>query len=747
MMTIRLAALAAAVLVAWQPSPAAGADRLTMIATVEAAAAARVADLVDPEGRSRWDLTSLEPASIAGRSLSVEGGQVIVHDDSGRTDRIWNAMDGGGDALAWLFPERDRAALRPGNRATLRLTVDEHGTAHDLRIVVETVGIGWLHLPSGPHEAVLQRAHVLRSDDGRQFRVDRVVHRWVDPRVGVLAEVSGTSSADGRRRLDVTGATYLASGTDAAADLVIYADEIDLPSFASLLYGWDVPNPGDPGQPAKIEHLTPDAYTTAGDLIAANAWDFSQNNAGTEIASSTVDLVGDESCNRDDSDPGATFCGFGGAGRQLGRQDIDFDGVQPFKNNQVIEREDRAQDVTIWLRAGALKEGFDGGFGNGETRFCYDEGRTPLPLWQLTHQDANGWYMQPGDSWEPEWADPINTPFFACEQTLFNQICGVDPGILEPDILWAKPCENFAGTQTGEILKGGVVTLPSGHTFNALLIRTVGEFCVYSNSTCSGLFGLLDRARTVVYLWQVPNIGTVVILQSEQTAADLTSWSKLDITDIRFGLFPPVTMTAGTATDTTLDVSWDPGLDTHRIDGYRVYWDTDSGASTAYANFVDVPGAGNTSTTLTDLTPGTTYYITVTSLSTYANPTRPTNPTTYESLLFPTQVSGDPSNVYPVEVQASTTGGACTPTEEIAGLTLDKATGAEVTVCWAATSDSCVDGYRVVGAADATSDANFAPLADVGLTTCWTGDPGTANYFLVVGRGTGGEGPWGHYGR
>ena len=64
------------------------------------------------------------------------------------------------------------------------------------------------------------------------------------------------------------------------------------------------------------------------------------------------------------------------------------------------EREDRAADVTIWLRAGVNKEGQSGGLGDGESRICYvDDGRTEVPLWQFTRYDAlaDDYYLQDGD--------------------------------------------------------------------------------------------------------------------------------------------------------------------------------------------------------------------------------------------------------------------------------------------------------------------------------------------------------------
>ncbi len=71
--------------------------------------------------------------------------------------------------------------------------------------------------------------------------------------------------------------------------------------------------------------------------------------------------------------------------------------------------------------------------------------------------------------------------------------------------------------------------------------------------------------------------------------------------------------------------------------------------------------------------------------------------------------------------------------------------GANIQICWSPVSDACLIGYRVLGAATPTSDANFSTVADVGLTTCWTGSTALKD-FLVVARGTGGTGPWGAYG-
>ena len=119
--------------------------------------------------------------------------------------------------------------------------------------------------------------------------------------------------------------------------------------------------------------------------------------------------------------------------------------------------------------------------------------------------------------------------------------------------------------------------------------------------------------------------------------------------------------------------------------------------------------------------------------------------TGYESLLYPTQVSGDPAFVYPIEVQTTTTGGTCIPAAEVTGLTVGQVTGG-IQICWNPVSDPCLLGYEVLGAASPTAAANFSVLADTGPVTCWTGDP-ASGYFLVAARGTGGTGPWGAYGR
>jgi hypothetical protein len=223
----------------------------------------------------------------------------------------------------------------------------------------------------------------------------------------------------------------------------------------------------------------------------------------------------------------------------------------------------------------------------------------------------------------------------------------------------------------------------------------------------------------------------------------------LDETDIKFGLFPPlsVTIAGGTLTDNTMEVSWDPGtsMALHRIDGYNIYWDTESGGgANGYDHSMTQPAASGPSVTIGDLTRDTEYYVTVTTLSDYTDPASGVQ-TQYESLLYPMTV-GAGSGPLPVEASATTT---CTiPIDEIDWLTVDKV-GHDGTVelCWATSGDICLAGYQILGASSPESDSNFSPaVEDTGLVTCHTFNP-SESYFLVLSKGSGGTGEWGHYDR
>ncbi len=710
------------------------------------------ADLTSPEGKTRWHLESiiLGAASTVATSNRHEG----LVQETRRTGQATatRLVFSGADAERWLLPDHDPAQMKMGARVFLRFDETREGLADRLAAEVATVGIGWLHLPGNPQEVVLQRVLLRRQLAGeRGMRPDLVIHRWVSPHQGVLAEISGPASADGRTRLAVGSVDVVENVLSGAADLKLYADQLYRGSLVDVKYGYDKAA----GTPVAVSSLVPDpGINNICDLVNLSSWDFSGTTTGGETATTDTAVSAAETCN-------SARCGYAGyppggplETPLLERLDSNLTGTIR-KDNQVVQRENRATDVTFWLRAGTQKEGVSGAFGSGETRFCFTDEtgkpRNEVPLWQMTHSDANGWYTQAGDTWS---SIPVVSP--ACEESFYTGVCGAGGSTY-----WGRACttggQPFGGTQSGKIVKGGVVTLPSGHTLNALVVRNTTEFCNYLGSSC---FFVINTVRTIVYYWQVPYLGSVVLLrgplQSDFTPAELTAgaetpcttFTQLDFTDIGYGLFPPVSITTGSVTDTTVSLSWNPGNDVHRIVGYKIYWDTDPGASTAYAfNSAANPGQvsfAGTTATISGLTPGATYYFTVTSLSDFTDPSSSVT-TQYESIRYPTTVSGDPSFSYPIEVAGTTTcisGG--TPTREVIGLTVDK-TSPNVHACWNATTHACAIGYDVLQTDDVKTDLNWSVAGQVGLTTCWDGNP-SQTYLLIRARGTGGTGPWGHYG-
>jgi hypothetical protein len=660
-------------------------------------------DMLHPEGKTRWHLEDLTLGASKTSSIT---------EDASR------------DRSRWLLPDRDLSQMQMGARTSLHLG--------DMQADVETIGIGWAHLPSGPREVLLQRASV-HPPSGP----DLLVYRWVDPRAGVVAQITST-------RLEIVEASVVDEVLFGAADLKIYSDELEPGIYTDLKYGWDK------GASTTVASLVPNpGITNICDLVNLNTWNFSGTTSGTEVAYYQTPVNAAETCN-------VARCPAGTGA--LGREDRNITGTVR-KDNQITERENRPSDVTIWLRGGSQNENVGGAFGTGESGFCFTTNgaivRKPVPLWRFSHLDSDGYFLQAGDTWESQALDQTGAPPPDCQETFYTTKCGV-PQFLTPNPLWAHACttsgQTHLGKQSIQIVKGGVVTLPSGHTLNALVVRNTTDFCVYSSSSCSSP---LDRVRTLVYYWQVPYLGSVALLRSAKTvdftSAEIaagattpcTNVTTLTYTNIAFGLFPPVSITAGTATDTSVQISWNPGNDTHRISGYRIYWDTDSGSATPYA-FNSVANAGQVafagaSATISGLTPGTTYYFTVTSLSSYTDPSSSVT-TTYESIKYPTTVSGDPTFSYPVEVQKATTGGGCAATAAITGVTVGKASP-NVHVCWTPTADACAVGYDVLGASSPTAAANFSVIGQVGLTSCWDGNP-ASTYILVRARGTGGNGPF-----
>jgi len=710
-------------------------------------------DLTSPEGKTRWELESIAVgASALVTTGSLDQGFAVETRRTGQADTA-RVYISGANAERWLLPDHDPSQMKMGARVSLQFDETRDGLADRMTAEVATVGIGWLLLPDDPQEVVLQRVLVSRQRAGeRATRPEALIHRWVSPRDGVLATISGPASADGRTRLAVDSVTIVEKVLTSAATLKMYADQIYRGAFTDLKYGFD--RRGSDVNPLPVSSLVPDAgINNICDLVNLDTWNFSGITTGQQTATTETPSNAGETCN-------ALNCGYagyppGGALEPpiLERLDRNLTGTVR-RDNQVVQRENRATDVTFWLRSGAQAENVSGGFGSGETRFCFTDEtgkpRNEVPIWRMPHNDAGGWYAQAGDAWASDAAT-------SCQQSFYNCQCGSCGGLFQT--LWAKSCsssgQNFAGAQTGKLVKGGVVKLPSGHTLNALLLRNTTEFCTYSGSTCA-LF--LSSVRTIVYIWQAPFVGSVALVRGPQrsdfTAAEIsagaetpcTNFTTVEFTDISYGLLPPVSITAGATTDTTVSLSWNPGNITNRIAGYKIYWDTDPGASTAYAfNSIANPGQvafAGTTATISGLTPGTNYYFTVTSLSDFQDPS--TNVVTrYESIRYPTTVSGDPNFSYPIEVAASTTPPTCIPTLEVTGVTVDKSTP-NVHVCWNPTADACAVGYDVLGSDDATSDTGWSVVGQTGLTTCWDGSP-SQRFLLIRSRGTGGNGPWGHY--
>lgn len=709
------------------------------------------ADMTAPDGKSRWHLESLPPGATATVTVMNAQDSLVVESRSVADAAPSHLVVSGADRERWLLPDHDPSQMKMGAHVSLQFSETRDGLVDHLTADVSTIGIGWLHLPDAPHEVIFQRVLVSRQRAGeRAMRPDVVIDRWVGSHEGILAEVSGPVSADGRTRLGLSSIEIAEKVITGAADLKIYADQLYRGSLVDVKYGYDK------GVGTPVSSLVPDpGINNACDLVNLSTWNFSGTTTGAQTATTNTASSAAETCN-------VTRCGYagyppGGGLQTAGLERLDRNLTATLrKDNQVVQRENRATDVTFWLRAGTQNENLAGAFGTGESRFCFTDetgkDRSEVPLWQLSHNDAGGWYTQAGDTWS---SVPVVAP--ACQETFYTLKCGATQPFT-PNPLYGRSCttsgQTYGGKQSTKMVKGGVVTLPSGHTLNSLVVRNTTEFCVYTDSGCGFL---TDRVRTIVYYWQVPFLGSVALIRGPKTLdyasgetgeTPCTNFTTLDFTDIGYGLYPPISITAGAVTDTTVSLSWNPGNDTHRIVGYKIYWDTDPGASSNYA-FDSVANSGQvafagTTATISGLTPGATYYFTVTSLSDFTDPSSSVT-TRYESIRYPTTVSGDPNFSYPVEVTATTTcTGGGTPTLEVVGVTVDKALP-NVHMCWSPTTHACAVGYDVLQSDDVKNDLNWSVAAQVGLTTCWDGNP-SKTYLLVRARGTGGNGPWGHYG-
>ena len=706
-----------------------------------------VEDLTNPEGKTRWELGAVVLTDTWMRTIrEVDRGGLSISD----TRRVSSEpVRYSAAARDWWMPHLSSTPFGEP------LVYDESVGRDTQRVWVRTknLGTGWVFLPSGPRQVTLQRSYVKRATDEKSgLRPDRVIYRWVDPRAGTVAEVWGRPGFDGSSIVEFEGAGAIDEVLQGGLPLKIYRDEIQTGFNQRLMLGFDrmgtctlglnscVENAdctagGDDRCTIPISQVATGSPATMGDLLAQASWDFSPNqlaNSRYEIGSTSVAIGPTETCND-------TQCGFATASI-MGREDKNFvDPANTFITLSATEGEDRGTDFTIWLRGGVRHEGISGGaLGESESRFCYvgtdtnGDTRPEVPLWRFPHNDGE-FYMQLGDSWG-------NVPVFSCEESVFNHVCPNSCGLFCQ--LWISGCSGLPGEgqQASVVIDEGPITLPSGHTLDALLIRQVVDFCTYLFNDCSG--GGVAGVHQAIYLWVVPNLGTVARLMSEQEETSDTTFTDLQETDIKYGLFPPRSITSTGETATTIDISWDPGSVTHHIDDYKIYWDTDSGNASAYA-FDSVTNSGQvsiagTTATISGLTADMDYFITVTAVADYANPSAGVT-NTFESLLYPRTTGG--SAPLPPELVTTT---ACTPTLEVTGVTMDKI-GGSVEMCWTQPGDSCVDGYSILGATTSEAAGNFSTVVpDTGLVSCHTFDPAEV-FFIIVGKGTGGTGPWGHF--
>ena len=93
-----------------------------------------------------------------------------------------------------------------------------------------------------------------------------------------VAEVSGPTSPGGRDRLGVSEATVLEEMLEGASTLKIHLSEIGSEIVPGVNYGYDR------GSGTPVSSLDPNGYANIGLLMEADAWDFSGNTSGEEIA-------------------------------------------------------------------------------------------------------------------------------------------------------------------------------------------------------------------------------------------------------------------------------------------------------------------------------------------------------------------------------------------------------------------------------------------------------------------------------
>lgn len=591
------------------------------------------------------------------------------------------------------------------------------------------VGDGWAHLPTGPvrcfligEELTIDRAPygARGPEDVRAYR-----YRWESPRLGTVAVMR---SEDGTVTPEFPAAALferLENFRPDAFPLRIYSDRIPRSTFQTMNWSYESGGP--------VSGMTPEAYATAGDLVNDGGhlpptWEFttaqdvsSSIRAGTQVPVS-------QSCY-------AACCGFSVAGNDFaGRSDNPANGARGFT---AVDRVTGATDK-YFFRAIVGSEGD----ATSELRSCFDGSavHNTVVAYDFQHPDAGRFYMQKSDAW----TNALKT----CSQDVWQGgNCSSCTSGTAAYVSRKTPQTGITASVVGE----GVLTLPSGHHFDSLLLQNTNDFTVYGDPFC--LILPVQAVHQYTYAWLVPFYGNVATVSSGISVPDATSWMT-GSTSLNYSLLPPVSISATAAACDRITLSWNPGNDASRITRYKVYWGTQSGAVVAYpfnsdANPGQVSFSGATAT-ITGLARGTAYFFTVTSLADYAGHS-------YESLVYPTQISGTtPASAYPAEIVAAT---ASAPTTRVTGVTVAKSGAVspiDIVIAWnPLPGEACLDRYAVYSAADprpAVPPGSFpidpaftdlSPLDTDGSSTnasfTYQTGAGANAFYLVVASTSGGQ--------
>ena len=150
----------------------------------------------------------------------------------------------------------------------------------------------------------------------------------------------------------------------------------------------------------------------------------------------------------------------------------------------------------------------------------------------------------------------------------------------------------------------------SGHNFNYNNFPSTSKFYIKNEST-----NLIDAENTYWSTTNTSTLNSLIYDYNDDFDLGLVDYSPyLSSLNTDAPIFPP-TNTSASAGSSSFTLSWSANSESD-LTGYKVYWDTDSGHP--YANVQDV---GNvTSKTISGLSSGTTYYVTVTAYdSTYSS--------------------------------------------------------------------------------------------------------------------------------